>query len=52
METVAGVFRTREEAENAVKQLHSLGIPNDRIALLTPGMSEERVEESCAYVRY
>ena len=46
METVAGVFRTREDAEKAVQQLHSLGIPNDRIALLTPGMSEERVEES------
>jgi hypothetical protein len=46
METVAGVFRTREEAEKAVQQLHSLGIPNDRIALLTPGMSEENVEES------
>ncbi len=46
METVAGVFRTREEAEKAVQQLHSLGIPNDRIALLTPGMSEAKVEES------
>jgi hypothetical protein len=46
METVAGVFRTRAEAEKAVQQLHSLGIPNDRIALLTPEMSDERVEES------
>lgn len=46
METVAGVFRTREEAEKAVQQLHSLGIPNDRIALLTPGMTDERVEET------
>ena len=46
METVAGVFRTREEAEKAVKQLHSLGIPNDRIALLTPGMTDEKVEDS------
>ncbi len=46
METVAGVFRTREEAEKAVQQLHSLGIPNDRIALLTPGMSDEKVEDS------
>ena len=27
-------------------QLHSLGIPNDRIALLTPGMNDERVESA------
>lgn len=46
METVAGVFRTRDEAVKAVQQLHSLGIPNDRIALLTPGMSDEKVDES------
>jgi hypothetical protein len=46
METVAGVFRTRDEAEKAVQQLHSLGIPNDRIALLTPGVSKEDIEES------
>src|SRR6266536_3372610 len=45
METVAGIFSSRDRAEEAVRQLHSLGIPNDRIALLTPGMSDERVEE-------
>jgi hypothetical protein len=46
METVSGIFRTRAEAEKAVQQLHSLGIRNDRIALLTPEMDEERIEES------
>lgn len=46
METVAGVFQSRVEAEEAVRQLHSLGIPNDRIALLTPGMSDELVERA------
>lgn len=46
METVAGIFQSRGEAEDAVRQLHSLGIPNDRIALLTPGMSDERVEHA------
>jgi hypothetical protein len=46
METVAGVFPSRAEAENAVRQLHSLGIPNDRIALLTPGMSDRQVEHA------
>ncbi len=46
METVAGIFQSRAEAEEAVRQIHSLGIPNDRIALLTPGMSDERVERA------
>jgi hypothetical protein len=46
METIAGIFQSRAEAEEAVRQIHSLGIPNDRIALLTPGMSDERVEHA------
>ncbi|HEV7684476.1 MAG TPA: hypothetical protein VGO68_20365 [Pyrinomonadaceae bacterium] len=44
METVAGIFASRAAAEDAVKEIHSLGIPTDRIALLTPGMSDKRVE--------
>ncbi len=36
METVAAIFDSRATAEDAVKRIHSLGIPNDRIALLTP----------------
>jgi hypothetical protein len=44
METVAGIFPSRAAAEAAVREIHSAGIPNDRIALLTPGMSDERVE--------
>jgi hypothetical protein len=46
METVAGVFQSRAEAEKAVRQIHSLGIPNDRIALLTPGMDNQQVEDA------
>jgi hypothetical protein len=46
METVAGIFQSRAQAEEAVRELHSLGIPNDRIALLTPGMSDEQVENA------
>ena len=46
METVAGIFQAREQADHAVRDLHALGIPNDRIALLTPGMSDARVEDS------
>jgi hypothetical protein len=46
METVAGIFRSRSDAEKAVQQLHSLGIKNDRIALLTPRMDEQQVESA------
>jgi CRISPR/Cas system CMR-associated protein Cmr5 small subunit len=46
METVAGVFQSRADADSAVGNLHSLGIPNDRIALLTPGMSDRQVEHA------
>jgi len=46
METVAGIFSLRKDAEEAVRQVHSLEIPNDRIALLTPGMNDERVEKA------
>jgi hypothetical protein len=44
METVAGIFDSRPVAERMVQELHSLGIPDDRIALLTPGMSEKQIE--------
>ena len=46
METVAGIFSSREKAEEAVRELHSMGVPNDRIALLTPGMNDDRVEKT------
>jgi hypothetical protein len=46
METVAGVFRSRAEAETAVQQIHSLGIPNDRIAFLTPGTGNEQADRA------
>jgi hypothetical protein len=45
METVAGIFDSRGEAEQAVRRIHSLGIPNDRIALLTPNMSDSEIEK-------
>jgi hypothetical protein len=44
METIAGIFPSRAEAEEAIRQIHLLGLSNDRIALLTPGMTDERVE--------
>ncbi len=45
METVAGIFDSSAAAERVVQQIHSLGIPNDRIALLTPDMSKKQVEK-------
>jgi hypothetical protein len=44
METVAGIFDSRDVAEHVVGQIHSLGIPDDHIALLTPDMSKRQVE--------
>src|SRR6266850_5951809 len=37
MQTVAGIFATRGDAERAAAQLEALGIPRDRITLLSPG---------------
>lgn len=45
METVAGIFDSRTVAERVVEQIHSRDIRNDRIALLTPDMSNEQVEQ-------
>lgn len=45
MEVVTGVFRSRDNAEKAVSQLRSLGIPEQKIGVLTPGtVSEQRLE--------
>lgn len=44
MEVVTGVFDSRDKAERAVNQLRSLGIPEKRIGVLTPGTSSERLE--------
>ena len=46
METVTGIFKSRAQAEDAVKELHSLGIRNDHIALLTPAMDDADVENA------
>jgi hypothetical protein len=46
MEIVTGVFKSRSEAEGALSLLKSLGIPEDRLGFLTPGMSDRQVERS------
>ena len=44
MEVVTGVFEARDDAEEAVNQLRSLGIPQDKIGLIAPGSRPETVE--------
>ena len=43
MQAVAGVFVGRAEAQRAAAALESLGIPRDRITVLTPGGDATRV---------
>lgn len=44
MDAITGVFTSRDNAEQAVKQLRSLGIPDNRIGILSPGSTPERLE--------
>ncbi|MEP6741927.1 MAG: hypothetical protein ABJB61_05465 [bacterium] len=46
METVAGIFQSRERAEKAIQQIHSIGVRNDRIALLTPNTTPQAAERA------
>src|SRR5687768_15837676 len=44
MEIVTGVFEAREDAEKALNQLRKLGVPQDRIGLITPGSQPDTIE--------
>src|SRR5215217_7326931 len=44
MQAVTGVFKSQDQAENAVNQLRSLGITDKRIGIVMPGTSPERLE--------
>ena len=46
METISGVFKTREAAEHTVKTVQAAGISTDKITLLTPGTAVQINEES------
>jgi hypothetical protein len=43
METIVGAFSHLRDAEDAVKQLRTLGFTHDRIYVLTPGVSEKEL---------
>jgi len=45
MEATTGVFRTRSDAERAVKEAHAAGISADKITLLTPGTADQINQE-------
>jgi len=44
MQAVTGVFKSQEQAEDAVRQLKGLGIPDKRIGIVRPGTAPERLE--------
>lgn len=44
MDTVAGVFNSRDDAERAIQGLRSAGIAQDRIAFLIPGTTDRAIE--------
>jgi Pyridine nucleotide-disulphide oxidoreductase, dimerisation domain len=45
MISVAGIFPRRAVAESSIDRLLSIGIPDERLALLSPGVADEEVEE-------
>src|SRR5207237_1174491 len=45
MSTVAAIFNSRADAERAVEGLRSAGFGEDRISLLTPGTSHEKLDD-------
>src|SRR5215212_3318329 len=44
MQAVTGVFKSQDQAENAVNQLKSLGITDKRIGIVRPGSASDRLE--------
>jgi hypothetical protein len=45
MISVAGIFPRRAGAEGSIDKLHSIGIPDERLVLLSPGAADEEVED-------
>lgn len=44
MQAVTGVFTSRDNAERAVNELRSFGIPEKKIGIVAPGSAPERLE--------
>ena len=45
MQTVAGIFRARDDAERAAADLRGLGLADERISLLAPGTTDAELEK-------
>jgi hypothetical protein len=45
MSTVAGIFNSRADAETAARSLQDAGFGEDRISLLTPGVSQSQLDD-------
>jgi hypothetical protein len=45
MSTVAGIFNSPAEAERAVESLRAAGVADERISVLTPGTSQEQLDD-------
>jgi hypothetical protein len=41
MKSVTGVFRSVTDAQQALSELRSVGLPDDRVTLLTPGHKQD-----------
>jgi hypothetical protein len=46
MEGITGVFKTRDEAEQTIKDLRSIGLPDKRMGLLVPGSDPQQIERA------
>lgn len=44
MQVVTGVFKSQNNAENAINELRSLGLPEKRVGIVRPGSRPERLE--------
>lgn len=44
MEAISGVFQSRRDAEKVIDQLRKIGIPDNRIGLVTPGSDGDELE--------
>ncbi|HEX8774948.1 MAG TPA: hypothetical protein VF735_15345 [Pyrinomonadaceae bacterium] len=44
MRTVAGIFKSREQAASAAEHLRSIGITDERISFIAPGASAEELD--------
>jgi len=45
MEAISGVFQGREDAERAVKEVRSAGVPAENVTILTPGTTDKIDDE-------